>query len=182
MLISSVVKTKYLVPLITLAALIVAPIRDAYSAQNQIPNLQRSIAAVLQNNRSPGAFNGIIAAYRRAVRLNPNQASALLRITNAQLNRIANPTQRTLIALNLTQATSAALIAAGITAESPLYLQTYPFIASTIPADQRTESVLSQIASSAATANQAAGGNPAQEVPVTDAILGTGGFTPPPVS
>lgn len=175
-------KTKYLVPLLTFAALAVAPIREAYSAQNQIPNLQRSIASVLQNNRSPGAFNAIIAAYRRAVRLNPNQAAALLRITNRQLNRVASPSQRVLIALNLTQATSAALIAAGISADSPLYLQTYPFIASTIPVEQRTQSVLEQIASSASTANLATGGSSTQEIPVTDAIFGTGGFPPPPVS
>jgi hypothetical protein len=140
------------------------------------------LGQISQNARGAAAVNAIVAAYRATVRQNPAQAAVLLRVANRRLNQFILPSQRGAIALSLSQATAAAFIQAGITAESPLYLQTFPFIATTIPSDQRTASLLNQIAQTASFANERVGGNSVADIPVTDAIFGSAGVTPPPVS
>jgi hypothetical protein len=168
--------------LLAVAAIATTALPSAFARTNQIPALQRQLGQVTESRFGFAAVNTILNAYRQTARRNPLQAAALLRITNARLNRFVRPAQRQAVALSLSQITSAAFIAGRVPASSPLYLQTFPFIATTIPANQRTPFVLNQIVNAAASANAAVGGDSALDVPVTDAILGNAGAVPPPVS
>lgn len=155
---------------------------SAFARTNQIPVLQKQLGQINQSTLGFAAVNAILNAYRTTARRNPNQAAVLLRVANARLNRFVRPAQRQAVALRLAQISSAAFIAGGIPASSPLYLETFPFIANTIPVTQRTPFILNQIAETAAFANSAVGGDSSLDVPVTDAILGNAGAVPPPVS
>lgn len=168
--------------LLAVAALATTALPSASAQSNQIPELRRQLGLISQSTFGVAAVNAILNSYGRTARRNPKQAALLLRVANARLNRFVRPAQRQEVALRLSQITSSAFIVGRITADSPLYLQTFPFIANTLPVNQRTPSILNQIVEVAAFANQAAGGDSSIDGPVADAISGQSGAVPPPVS
>ncbi len=170
-----------ILPVLAVALSVACAAPSASAQTNQIPALQARIGFINQNSRGTAAVSAILNAYRLTVRLDPNRAAILLRIANRQINRFILPSQRSIVAVRFAQTTAAAFISAGIPATSRLYLETFPFIAAVVPVEQRTLDLLNQIADAAAFANEAVGGSVPSEVPVRDAIFGTGG-TPPPVS
>jgi hypothetical protein len=170
------------ISLLAVAIFATTALPSAAAQTNQVPALQRQLGLISQSTSGTAAINAILAAYRRTATLNPNQAPQLLRIANARLNRFVRPQQRQVVAAGLARFTSAAFVTGRIPASSPLYLQTFPFIATTVPVAQRTPAFLNRIVDIAAFGNAAAGGDPELEVPVTDAILGDVGNVPPPVS
>lgn len=175
-------KTVSAIAALALAAGVVTPSAQAQTRPggNQVPGFQSQIGVILQNVRGPAAANAILAAYARAVRANPSQAARLVRIANNQILRLIPVAQRPSFALRMSQVTAGAFAQRGIAASSPLYLQTFPFIANIVPTTLRTEEFLLQIANTAEFANESAGGTPEGAVEVVTEILGTGGFTPPP--
>jgi hypothetical protein len=172
--ISIMVKT--ITSLFLIATMVGAPIStseaQAGPARFSFSKFQQQLNAIFRTRKGVAAQNGIIAAYARFARFNPNQAFALVRMATVQLNRVTPPAQRAAGIVRLSQATSSAFIATG-TNDTSLIISTFTYLVSSIPPESREPSVIQTIAQDAVQASVDTGGTPQESVEIVQAIGGS---------
>lgn len=164
-------------PIFLCAALLLVAIQPASAIQNV-----SSYRAFTQAIAKAKTAQQVVGLYARFANQNPILAFGAARVASLRIARLAPFAARGALAVQLANATASAYINSGQPALQGSFTQTITYLVSTVPAQQRTQSVIDSFSQAAVAVNNAAGGTQSQDQALTNVINEVAGPPAPPSS